>query len=288
MKIGFIGAGKVGTALGIYFTKKGLSVTGYFSRSESSSQLASTLTGTAAFEDMESLVQSSKVIFITTGDDQISNIVDLLRISSELSKEHTLIHTSGALSTDIFDPLGKIGCGLCSLHPIMTFSESLKASENLSETKFTLEGNIQGNEQAQKLLDTTNNQFFIIPKESKILYHAAACVLSNYLVTLIDSGFAMLQGAGINKENIAAAFMPLISATFSNIEKSGTVNSLTGPLARGDENTIAKHMLAIETQFPESFALYQTLGIATLDMIRDKRMDSIKYTKLKNILMKGE
>ena len=288
MKIGFIGAGKVGTSLGNYFSQKGLSVSGYYSKSSSSSQRSAKLTGSSFFKDLDSLLKASEIIFITTGDDAIDGVVNILRESSNLNKNHILVHTSGALSSDIFGPMEKLGCGVCSLHPIMTFSEVTTPVKDLEVTKFTLEGNTNGKDEIQKILKTTNNQFFIINKDSKILYHAAACVLSNYMVTLIDSGFEMLKKSGIDQDEISDAFLPLITATLSNVQKMGTVNALTGPIVRGDENTISKHMDAIESTMPETLNFYQTMGIATLNMIKDKRIDSVKYQKLMNIVMKGK
>lgn len=284
MKVGFIGAGKVGTALGIFFKHHRLTLSGYLSRSEISSQCAAKVTDSAVFYDLPSFAAASEVIFITTGDDQISAVINQLLQTACLTKHHTLIHTSGALSTDLFDPLLTSGCGLCSLHPIMSFSDPLTASKNLKQTVFTLEGNQQGRIAAQKILAITGNPYSVIDKNDKVLYHAAACILSNYLVTLIDSGFELLKTTGIAEDEIIRAFMPLITATLGNIEKSGTVNALTGPLVRGDENTINKHIKALKTQAPEFLPLYQTLGLTTIEMIKDKRIATEKYLQLQKIL----
>ncbi|WP_423230041.1 Rossmann-like and DUF2520 domain-containing protein [Acetobacterium bakii] len=288
MEIGFIGAGKVGTSLGNYFMQKNLSVSGYYSKSKSSSVRSAGLTGSALFEDLDSLLKASAVVFITTGDDIIPEVVSLLGQSPYLNEKHTFVHTSGALSSEVFEGFEKLGCGICSLHPIMTFSEVSTPVKDLEAIKFTLEGNHEGKALIQKMLEVTGNEFFIIDKESKILYHAAACVLSNYMVTLIDTGFEMLTKAGIDQEKIASSFLPLITATLNNVRKSGTVDALTGPLVRGDENTIVKHVDAIKTSIPEYLDLYETMGIATLNMIRDKRMDSEKYFKIMKAVTKGE
>lgn len=284
MKIGFIGAGKVGTSLGIFFKNNGLSLSGYFSRSEASSQNAADLTESCLFSDISALIKASNLVLITTGDDQISSVVNQIAQLSCLTENHTLIHTSGALSTDLFDPIKAIGCGLCSLHPIMSFSDIINAAQNLSSTVFTLEGNKKGLADVEKILEITENPYFIINKEHKVLYHAAACILSNYLVTLMNSGFGLLKATGIAEDQITKAFMPLITATLGNIENSGTVNALTGPLVRGDENTITAHVQAIKTQTPEFLPLYQTMGLATIDMIKDKRIDTKKYDQLTKIL----
>lgn len=284
MKIGFIGAGKVGTALGIFFKQNRLTLSGYLSRREVSSQCAAKATDSSVFFDLPSLVSASDVIFITTGDDQISTVIDQLKQTSCLTKHHTLIHASGALSSDLFDPLSASACGLCSLHPIMSFADPFTAAQNLSQTVFTLEGNEKGLTEAKKILQITGNPYSVIKKSDKVLYHAAACILSNYLVTLVDSGFELLKTTGIPADEITRAFMPLITATLGNIEKAGPVNALTGPLVRGDENTISKHIDALKTQNPEFLALYQTMGLATIEMIKDKRIDTETYAQLRNIL----
>jgi predicted short-subunit dehydrogenase-like oxidoreductase (DUF2520 family) len=152
------------------------------------------------------------------------------------------------------------------------------------QTVFTLEGNEKGRATAQKILAITGNPYSVIDKDDKVLYHTAACILSNYLVTLIDSGFELLKTTGIAADEITRAFMPLITATLGNIERSGTVNALTGPLVRGDENTIGKHIEAIKKQTPEFLSLYQTMGLATIEMIKDKRIDAETYEHLENKL----
>ncbi len=284
MKIGFIGAGKVGTAMGIFFKQNSLTLSGYLSRSETSSQGAADATDATIFIDLPSLVTASEVIFITTGDDQISAVINQLVQTACLTEHHTLVHTSGALSTDLFDPLLTSGCGLCSLHPIMSFSDPFTAAQNLKQTVFTLEGNEKGLAEVQRILQITGNPYSVINKSDKVLYHAAACILSNYLVTLIDSGFELLKTTGIGADEITRAFMPLISATLGNIERSGTVNALTGPLVRGDENTIDKHIEALKSQAPEFLTLYQTMGLATIEMIKNKRIDAEKHLQLRKIL----
>lgn len=288
MKIGFIGAGKVGTSLGHYFSQHDLPLSGYLSRSRSSSELASEFTGSEIFEDLPALLKNSSIVFITTGDDQISGIVDQLYQSGKITENHTLIHTSGALSTDLFESLKETKCGLCSLHPIMSFSDIKTAAKNLDQTVFTLEGNEKGLADIEGIMAITNNPYFIINKDHKVLYHAAACILSNYLVTLVNSGYELLKATGIPEDQISQAFLPLIKATIGNIEKSGPAAALTGPLVRGDEKTIATHLQSIKSLTPDYLDLYQTMGLATIDMIKDKRIDSEKYDHLKNLLIKDE
>ena len=283
-QIAFIGAGKVGTALGMYFHQKGLMITGYLSKTIDSAREASYKTNSKTFDDLPTLLTQAKIIFITTNDDEISTVSKELYETNLVTNQHVLIHTSGAHSSKIFNDFDSTGCGLYSIHPLQSFSDLHASLQQLEETVFTLEGNGLHLETIDQIFSIINNPYFKIKKELKPLYHAGACMISNYLVTLMDKSFDLFEKSGMNRESIFEAVAPLIYSTLNNIKLQGTKKSLTGPIARGDLETIKTHqkyMNKAELEF------YQFMGIQTLELIKNNKLSPDVISKLEKIL-RGE
>ncbi|PID74627.1 MAG: hypothetical protein CSB28_02250, partial [Desulfobacterales bacterium] len=109
---------------------------------------------------------------------------------------------------------------------------------------------------------------FVMPTSAKILYHAAAVTASNYLVTLVHGALQMMQQTGLDASQAYGLLEPLIYGSLENIKTRGTVNGLTGPIARGDFPIVAGHLKDMEAQLPELLGLYRTMGRYTLDLAR--------------------
>lgn len=279
MKMSFIGAGKVGTALGIYFKKKGFNIEGYYSRSNISSQKASKLTDSQAFDYIEQLA-TSDIIWITTNDDVIEEVGKQLAELETITDRHIIAHMSGAHGSSALNTLREKGCSVYSIHPLQAFASPELAVEALEKTVFTIEGSPEQLPIIKSIFDKTGNMNFIINEEGKTLYHAGACILSNYLVTLIDVAFNLFQQAGIERDKILDATMPLIMGTLNNIKIKDTKASLTGPIQRSDYYTIQKHIAEISSKLPEEIEFYQFMGLKTLQMIEDnKSVEQIEILK---------
>jgi predicted short-subunit dehydrogenase-like oxidoreductase (DUF2520 family) len=292
MKIGFIGAGKVGIAFGVYLKSKGFEISGYYSRSPASSIKAAELTASRHFMDYTKLSSESDIIFITTGDGEIKGVCDLLALSGALKKGQIVAHMSGALSSEVLKSARDRECWVYSLHPIQSFASLENALKNLPDTYFSIEGDVEKDSRLEELIAKTGNLCFRIAPNDKALYHAATCIFSNFLVALLDEGLQYLNSIGINPREGFSAMLPLIMGTLSNIELLGTANALTGPIARGDSSTIANHMENIELHLPQSLEFYRAMSLKTLQVAKlSKLVDENKSTRLKSILdcsKKGE
>lgn len=266
MKISFVGAGKVGTAFAKYVSSH-YEVKYFSSKSEASAQLAAKEVG-CGVAAIDLLVSESDIVFITTSDNAISEVakaISGLNVAGKL-----FIHMSGALTTEVLKDLEAVGAYTCSMHPLQTFSDTKKAVEDLKSAYFSVEGDI---ERVLPIIETLGNPYFILSKEQKTKYHLSACVFSNYLVTLMDFGTRLLEDIGIEKKNGLKAMRPLIDATLSNIYSKGTVGALTGPIQRGDTNTLEKHMTELQGVDLEA---YQLLGkMTTKELIMDENKKSI-------------
>jgi predicted short-subunit dehydrogenase-like oxidoreductase (DUF2520 family) len=287
LKIGFIGAGKAGKALGLYFKNHGLDISGYFSRSGASAENAAVLTGSAAFRSINTLLESSGVIFLTVPDHALEEmdvlISELLKNRPEF-KNICFLHVSGALPSGCMKSLGLSGAELGSMHPLLSFGEPDKSAGKLEGALFTIEGTGKALEVMGDILETTGGKYGIIPPENKPLYHAGAAVVSNYLVTLLESGLRCFEAAGIERAQATQAVMPLVYSTLENIRGKGTVNALTGPIARGDFNTVAAHAEALKNELPGELEFYKTMARKTIEMISGIRIDDKQEKMLRQIL----
>lgn len=276
MRFGFIGAGKVGTAMGIYLKAHGFLISGYFSRTQASSIQAASRTQSCCYTSLEQLAADSEIIFITTSDDQIEGVVMQLCEASCLRAGQLIVHMSGALSSTILAPLKAYGCHVYSMHPLQAFADVEKSVTELANAFFCLEGDEKNISTLEDILHTCNNPYFKLQPEQKALYHASACMLSNYLVTLIHNSLILMEGLKIEHATAFKAMMPLVNSTLQNVMELGAKNALTGPIARGDISTVQKHFEAINASSKDQLPLYslmakETLKLAMLSKLKDNQ-----------------
>ncbi len=275
MHIGFIGAGKVATAFGRYLYGHGISISGYFDRHADKVARASQNTQSRPYPDAAAVADHSDILLITTRDDQIEGVcADLCRQKS-IGARHLVGHMSGAHSSRVLAEAGRLGAAVFSLHPLQAFADEDKALAELPSTYFSLEGEGERLQPVRQLLSQIGNRYFFITPENKSLYHLSACILSNYLVTLMDSGLSALEKSGIAPQEGFQAMRPLIEGTLSNIARLGPAKALTGPIARGDAGTVQQHLQALRSSGLEGIeSLYRHLGLQTLELASQSALSS--------------
>lgn len=287
MEIGFIGAGKVGKALGLYFKAHGLNISGYCSRTERSAIEAAVITSSRAFKTLKELADSSDIIFITVPDNALPEVdreAALMLDGYEVKPETIWFHVSGAHSSDILERIRSAGCETGSMHPLQSFGEPHGSAERLKRSWFTLEGTDKAVSTARTLLDKTCGKYFIIEAKNKPLYHAGASVVSNFMVTLLESGIRIFEAAGMDRNDIFKAIEPLIESTLSNIREKGTIDALTGPVVRGDYDTVSVHIKAIGEKVPSELELYRTMAHKTAMMLDGNRLTHEQVEEFEVIL----
>lgn len=269
-RIGIIGAGVVGTAVGVVLNNQGYEITGvHDTKSESTQQLVDRIKCTT-YSSPQEVSRSADILFITTSDTAIQGVLDNLCENKAFYEGQVIIHMSGALSSEVLDRAKEFGARVLSLHPLQSFASVDMAILNLPGSVFSIDGDKSCYEIAIKLVENLQGEYFFIDRKVKPLYHASACVVSNYLVTLIDFGVKVMESTGIPREMAARALMPLINGTVKNIENIGIPKALTGPIARGDFTTILKHLDCLEEMAPELTKLYSWLGFYTAQIALEK------------------
>lgn len=276
-KIGIIGAGVVGTAIGVLLYEKGYEITGVYDiNTESTQQLVERI-GCIAFKSPHEVSRSADILFITTSDSSIEHVVNTLADGGAFFAGQIIVHMSGAQSSGILDRSKEFGAQVLSVHPLQSFASAELAMKSLPGSIFSIEGDRDAFGAAVCIVETLGGEYFFIDKKAKPLYHAGACVVSNYLVTLIDFGAKLLESTGIPKGIALKALLPLINGTICNVENIGIPKALTGPISRGDLSTVINHLECLGEMAPELMKLYCLLGYYTTRIASDKGTIDEKY-----------
>ena len=281
-RIGFIGAGTVGTALAVRLFQKGCSIAAISSRSLSSAQrLANLVSGCQVYSTAQEVANGADLIFITTPDDVIAKIASEVRWRSGQG----VVHCSGAHSVDILEAARQFGANVGSFHPLQTFATVNQAIENLPGSTFALEAEEPLLSQLKELASLLNGRWVELKPGEKVLYHTAAVFVSNYLVTLVKLALDLWQAFGVPAKEATQALLPLLRGTVNNIENIGLPNCLTGPISRGDLGTIKRHLATLEAQDSSLFTIYRELGLETIPIALAKgKIDGNKARELKALL----
>ncbi|MBR5272595.1 MAG: DUF2520 domain-containing protein [Clostridia bacterium] len=277
MKIGFIGAGKVGSSLGKYLSVSG-NVAGYFSRSENSSRAAASFTSSKFYQNVSSLVSECDVIFVTTPDGVVADVWEQLKTLSISGK--TICHCSGSLSSQVFEGIEQTGAYAMSVHPLQAISDREKSVHLLKGCIFTIEGDERKIDEIKSFFESFGNIVKTISAKDKTLYHAAAVFVSNLPIALTQVGVDILMRCGFDYDSALKALAPLIVGSATNAAQKGAVNALTGPVERGDTETVSAHLGVISESERE---IYLLLTNKLVDVASEKNPDR-DYTELKKIL----
>jgi len=278
MKVGFIGAGKVGCSLGKLFAETQHNLTGYYSRSSSSAESAAEFTNSTYFQNLEDLIQDSDTVFITVPDDAITAVWEQLKHMSIAGK--MICHCSGSLSSEIFRDIKETGAYGFSVHPLLAVSDRYTSYQELPKALFTIEGDATHISDIEELLYASNLQSARISADVKTRYHGAAVLCSNLVVALVQAAEDELRICGFSEEQLADAIAPLLLGNVNKVLSVGTKAALTGPIERNDVGTVKKHLDTFEGIDRE---IYRVLSKKTCE-IANKKHPETNYEALEQLL----
>ncbi len=267
MKIGIVGVGKVGTALGHAFQAKGLDVAAVSDHDQAALAAAKSYLGEQCryLSDNEEVVRLSDVIAITTQDREIKAVAAEITGRAIDLRGKIFFHTSGAHSARELSPLETRGALLGALHPLQTFPDVVSGIEALPATFIFIEGEDSALPTLRHLAETVGYRAVQIEGKDKTLYHLCAVFVCNLLCALLYGAEKIMHRIGITIE----PFYPIIRATLRNIEKKGPLASLTGPVVRGDAVTVRSHIRAMEDMGLHE-EIYRKLSIVALEMAKER------------------
>ncbi len=284
MKIGFIGAGKVGFTLGKYMAERNVYVSGYYSKNTQSAKEASEFTRSRYYKDLAHIVNDSDVLFLTVPDGQILPVWEQLRECKLKGK--IICHCSGAMSSAVFSEIDQMQAFGYSIHPLFAVSSKLTSYRDISKAYFTIEGHEEKLSIMKAMIEAMGNPVAVIDADKKSVYHAAAALISNHVTALVSVAQGLLTACGFEETFSDQALMPLFVAQSENIEKSGVKAALTGPVERNDVQTVEKHLDVLHGDCRE---VYRLLSKELVNISREKHPER-DYTPLESLLMpkKGE
>src|SRR5580658_1040433 len=268
--ISIIGAGRVGRALGRCLRELGWKIGAVVTRSEPTARKVVRSIGAGhAHAFLTRQVVAAQVILITTPDRCVAEVAEeLARIGAEELRGRIVLHTSGALSSDVLDPLRQCGASVGSMHPLQTFSGV--GVPPLDGKVFTIEGDAQAARIARAIARALGAIPVHIDGSKKPLYHAAGALAAGNVLVLMEAATRLMTAAGMKRREAVRALLPLTRQVLENFERLGPRAAWTGPLSRGDYGVLATHMEAMKDMPVEFARAYEAVNrLAALVLAQD-------------------
>lgn len=282
MKAGLIGAGRVGFSLGKYLKESGVPVAGYCDRIPACAVEAAAFTDTVCYPAPDALVQASDILFLTTQDAAIGEAWESIRHLPLRGK--VICHCSGSMTSDVFEGIDETGAHGCSLHPMLAFSDKYSSWQQLAGAFFTAEGDPDAVRCVKGIFEPLGNRVCPMEAEKKVKYHAAASILSNQVVAVLNAGYGLLMECGFSEEEARMASGRLVRGNMEHVIGQGPVAALTGPIERGDLTTVKKHLDCLDGTDKE---MYRVLGQKLVEIAKKKNPER-DYAEMEKLLLQEE
>ena len=269
--IAIIGPGKVGRAIGILAGRAGWRVVSVGGRDPARAERAAAeIPAPAKTCSPIEAAATGALVLLTVPDEVIEPLCRELAVAGGFKQGAVVGHCSGALDSEVLAPAReRCGCAVGSMHPLQTFPTAAAAVERFPGTHCFCEGDERAAEVLEALAAAMGGLPVRIASAAKPLYHAAAVMACNYLVAMLDAAGAAGEAAGIDPATFRAAMAPIARATVENVLAMGSAAALTGPIARGDAETVRRHLAAM-TGEPRLARLYRAAGEWTVALAQRK------------------
>jgi predicted short-subunit dehydrogenase-like oxidoreductase (DUF2520 family) len=281
-RVGVVGAGRVGAVLAAALAAAGHEVVAAAGESDASHRrIAELLPGTAN-EKPSAVARSCDLLLLTVPDDMLPNVVAVLSASGAIHAGQYVVHTSGRHGLAVLDDVRAVGAHPVAMHPAMTFTGTAVDLGRLSGCVFGLTAGPDERAFAEGLVADLGGRAMWVPEEMRTLYHAGLAHGANHLVTLVTQAMEVLAAAGA--DDPAGTLRPLLTAALDNALDQGD-SALTGPIVRGDVNTVRAHLADIRAEAPQTLTSYVAMARATLDrVVTDGRLLPIRAEKIRQVL----
>jgi predicted short-subunit dehydrogenase-like oxidoreductase (DUF2520 family) len=262
LKVGVVGPGRAGTALARALARAGHVITATSAVSAKSKQRAREYFPRAVITDPAEVIDKSDLVLLTVPDDELPALIAGLASTGAPLGGRLVAHASGAHGITVLAPATQQGALPLAIHPVMTFTGRDDDVDRIKGVSFGVTAPEPLKPAAEALVIEMGGEPVFIPEENRALYHAALAFAANHLVTITAQAADLLKQAGADNPNRMLA--PLLSAALDNALRLGD-NGLTGPVARGDDGTVAAHIKAIEKADPRAKNAYLALARLTAD-----------------------
>lgn len=260
LDVGVVGTGRAGSVIGAALKRAGHQIKACTAVTDLSKLRAEALLPGVAILSIEETVADRDLILLSIPDDVLAEVVSGLATTNAVSPGTFVMHLSGRNGIDILRPLTEQGCLPLALHPVMTFTGTSIDLNRLSACPFGVTTHQTLRPVAETLVMEMGGEPVWVPEASRSLYHAALTFGANNLMTLVNQTSELLESAGIsNPETLVA---PLLSASLDNALRNGD-SALTGPIARGDAQTVREHLRVLANFDPAVTQAYRSLARLT-------------------------
>lgn len=301
--VSIIGAGRLGQALAIALQSSGYPLRALVARRRQKAEKAAALLRKAfgktlgqtpgktrpqplAFgANQLAKLPETDLILIATPDDTIAETAQKLSNLRRGYGRCTVLHTSGALSSEVLAPLAEREFQTGSIHPLVSISDPVAGAEALRGAFYCLEGTRKAKMLAGAIVRDLGGSSFTITPKSKALYHAAAVMAAPHLTALVDIATEMLAACGLSKRKAQQVFVPLLESTVNNLKTSNPQRALTGTFARGDVATVRRHLDALSgKELAEALEVYKLLGLHSLQLAARNGLDPKLLKQIRKLL----
>ncbi|HJR89717.1 MAG TPA: Rossmann-like and DUF2520 domain-containing protein, partial [Aeromicrobium sp.] len=236
--VGVVGAGRVGAALAAKFRAAGHEVVGVSGRSAASQLRIQTLLPGVEIVTPEEVVRRADIVVLAVPDDALAGVAEELAPYAHV--DQVILHTSGRHGLAVLVPFAGAGARTIAFHPAMTFTGT---EVDLERTcAFGLTAYTADHALAESLVAELGGTAEWIDEANRIAYHAGLAHGANHLTTLVAQAMEILRDAGVSDPS--AVLRPLLTAALDNTLAYGDA-ALTGPVARGDVNTVRAHAASL-------------------------------------------
>jgi len=251
--VGIIGAGAVGTALGVALSRAGWPIAAVASRdAERRARFSQLVGGTRAFAEANALLDEVELIIVAVPDDAIAPLAGSVRMYGG----QAMVHTSGLLGSEVLAPAMAAGTQIGSFHPLVAFADTERAVDALRGATVAVEGDEQLLDLLARMAEAIGAVPVRLAHGTKPAYHAAAVLAAGGFVALLDAIARLGAVAGLDEAGALAVYGRLIEQTLGNARAMGINAALTGPITRGDVGTLDAHLAELRARAPGVLELY--------------------------------
>jgi predicted short-subunit dehydrogenase-like oxidoreductase (DUF2520 family) len=280
--IGVVGAGRVGAVLAAALRQAGHEVSAVAGESDASRTRIETLLPGVPVDKPTAVARACDLLLLTVPDDALDNVVRMLVASGAIRSGQYVVHTSGRHGMDVLRPAVEIGARGIAMHPAMTFTGTDLDLDRLAGAVLGVTCDAAERVVVEQLADDLGARVVWVPEEQRALYHAALAHGANHLVTLVSQAMDLLRATG--SDDPAATLRPLLTAALDNALEYGDA-ALTGPIMRGDLQTVRAHLASLADAPRETVESYVVMGRATANhAVADGRLEPRRAAAIVTLL----
>jgi len=266
------GAGRLGhTLASLWQQAEVLAVASVHNRSRESALAATKFIGAGEARLASELPTIAEAaphrLMLSVPDGEIAGVATRLAEQlPEATAGSIAFHCSGSLASELLDPLRQRGYAVASLHPVKSFADPALAAASFAGTWCAVEGDSVAVAQLTTLVEAIGGRCFGVDAAAKSVYHAGSVFASNCVVGLMEAARRCFAEAGIEGGVAAEILGSIARGTLANVARLGTTQALTGPIARGEAEVVARQMAALGQSQPVLAEVYRAVGLLLVEL----------------------